>query len=268
MLLVIMHNDKKYLDKVLSIIYTEGVPDVFIFEKEGLAKSIHGIESLFISMKLPEIVNEFDYALIAAVPGDKKVDQLNECILAEMRSHPSVVNGFMFTLPYDSLERLFRKRRGDEEMVKLSNLITEERVCLDLSATDKAGVIRKMVELLGNHKLITDKEELINGLIAREELETTGIGDGIALPHARIDVVNELMVAFARSTKGIDFDALDERPANLVFLIVAPRKDSSKVLKLLAGVCRILRKESFRQALLTAENKQEIISLLEEECCE
>jgi fructose-specific phosphotransferase system IIA component len=268
MLLVIMHNDKKYLDKVLSIIYTEGIPHVSIFEKEGIAKSLRGIKDLPFSIGNPEMVNEFDYALIAAVPGEEKIDQLNECIQAELRFQSSDNEGLLFTLPYDNIERLFRKIRGDEEMIRLANFITEERVCLDLSATDKVGVIKEMVELLGNHELITDKEGLIKGLIAREELETTGIGDGIALPHARIDVINELTVAFGRSEKGVEFEALDDKPVYLVFLILAPRKDSSKVLKLLAGVCRILRKENFRQALLSAENEQEIIRLIEEKSCD
>lgn len=265
MLLVFMHNDRKYLDKILSMIYTMGVPDVVVFEKEGLAKSIHGSEILLLSMKPPELVDEFDHALIAVVPGEEKVDQLNERIHAELQSHPSDNGGLLFTLPYDNVERLFRKIKGDEVMSRVTDFITEERICLDLSATDKVGVIKEMVELLGNHELVTDKKGLIKGLLAREELETTGIGDGIALPHARIDVVNELMIAFGRSKKGINFNALDEKLVQIVLLIVAPRKDSSKVLKMLAIVCRILRKESFRQILLTTDNKQEIIRLIEKE---
>lgn len=264
MLLVIMHDDKTYLETALSIIYTEGVPNVSIFEKEGLAKSLRGIKKLPFSISTSGMANEFDYALIAAVPGEEKVDQLNESIQAELRFHPLNNEGLLFTLPYDSIERLFRKIRGNDEMIRLTHFITEERICLDLSTTDKVGTIKEMVGLLGNHELITDKDALIKGLIAREELETTGIGDGIALPHARIDVVDELMIAFGRSRKGIDFNSLDEKPVNLVFLIVAPRRDSSKVLKMLACACRILRKESFRQTLLNAESEQEVIRLIEE----
>ena len=150
-------------------------------------------------------------------------------------------------------------------IISPADLITERQVCLDLSATDKIGVMKEMIEILGNHKKITDKEGLLKVLQEREELETTGIGDGIALPHARTDIAKELMVAFGRSKKGGDFEALDDKPVFLLFLIVSPTKDSSKVMKLLAGICRILRNESFRQALLAAENKQEVIRLFEEE---
>ncbi len=150
-------------------------------------------------------------------------------------------------------------------IISLADLITEEQVCLDLSATDKIEIMKEMIEVLGNQEKITDKEGLLKVLQEREELETTGIGDGIALPHARTNIVKELMVVFGRSKKGVDFEALDDKPVFLLFLIVAPTKDSSKVMRLLAGVCRILKNESFRQALLASENKQEVIRLFEEE---
>jgi fructose-specific phosphotransferase system IIA component len=264
MLLVIMHDDKRYLDKVLSIIYTEGISNVTIFEGEGLVKSLHGMREGLVSTKLPEMVKEFDYALIAVVPEEEKIEQLNECIQQSLRFHPSVEKGLLFTLPNDNVEKLFRKSRGGEEMMNLIDLINEERVCLELSAADKEGTIKEMIEILGNHGLVTDKEELLDGLKAREELESTGIGDGIALPHARTDIVKEIMVAFGRSKKGVDFDALDEKPVYLVFLIVAPKKSSSQLMRLLAVICRILRKKDFRQALFTAESKQEIVRLIEE----
>ena len=149
-------------------------------------------------------------------------------------------------------------------MIGLANFITEERICLDLSATDKMEIIKEMIEALGNHERIADGEELFKELQAREELETTGIGEGIALPHVRTDIVTELLVAFGRSKNGVDFKASDNNPVHLVILIVAPRKDSSKLMRLLAGVCRILRDESFRQMLLNAKNRQEIIRFIEE----
>jgi fructose-specific phosphotransferase system IIA component len=258
-----MHNNKKYLEEVLAITCAEGISEVSIFERKGLAKSLYGTKrDLFPSMKPLEIMDEFDYALIAAVPGEEKIEQLKKLILTEPRLYPLTESGLMFTLPYNNIKRLFKKDRGDEEAVDLAR-ITEERVCLDLSATDKAGVIREMIEVLGNHDRIRNKEELLKGLQAREQLETTGIGDGVALPHARTDIVKELMVAFGRSKKGVEFEALDDKPVHLVFLIVAPRKDSSKVMKLLAGFCRILGDEGFRQALLAAETKREVVGLIE-----
>ena len=153
-------------------------------------------------------------------------------------------------------------------MINLNNFITEEQICLELSAIDKVGILKEMLDVLGNDGRIIDQEELFKALLTREDLETTGIGEGIALPHARTDIVKELMVAFGRSKKGVDFEALDDNPVHLVLLIVGPRKDSSKLMRVLAGVCRILRNSDFRQALLTAESKREIIRLIEEtNCC-
>ena len=148
--------------------------------------------------------------------------------------------------------------------MNISELITEERISLDLCATENITVLKELVEVLGNHELITDKEELFKELQEREVLESTGIGDGIAIPHVRTEKVKEMVIAFGRSEKGVEFNALDNKPVHLFFLIVTPKEDSSKLMRILAKLCRLLRDGSFRQALLTAPSKQTIIGLIEE----
>ena len=149
--------------------------------------------------------------------------------------------------------------------MNINELLTEERISLDLSATDKFTAIKELVGVLGNHGHITDKDNLLHALQEREELESTGIGDGIAIPHVRTELAKEMMIAFGRSAKGVDFSALDNEPVHLFFLVVTPKEDSSKLMRILAKLCRLLKKEEFRQALLTAQSKQIITELIEAE---
>ncbi len=149
-------------------------------------------------------------------------------------------------------------------MMDLSELITEERISLDLLATDKIAVIKEMIDVLGNHERVVNKAELLLCLQEREKLESTGIGDGIALPHARTDLVKEIMVAFGRSKQGVEFESLDGKPVHLFFLIVSPKENSSKLMQVLAKLCRLLRDDGFRQALLYAESKQKALELIQE----
>ncbi len=146
---------------------------------------------------------------------------------------------------------------------KLYQLLKPEQICLDLQARDKAAVIKEMAALADPAKVNSPKE-LLNCLLERENLETTGVGEGIALPHARTDAVNEALVLFARSKSGIDFQALDEKPVYLLFLIAAPKSESTRVLKMLARVSRLLNNAGFRQALLVAESPPEVIRLFQE----
>ncbi len=147
--------------------------------------------------------------------------------------------------------------------VKISQLLKPGHICLDLQATDKAAAIRELTAL-ADASIVSDQEGLLTCLFEREKLETTGIGDGIALPHGRTDAVSETLLLFGRSTKGIDFQSLDDQPVNLLFLIAAPKNESTKVLKMLAKVSRLLSNANLRQALLTTENPQEIVSLFQE----
>jgi PTS system fructose-specific IIC component len=146
----------------------------------------------------------------------------------------------------------------------LVNLLPPEHICLDLVADEKNEAIKEMAEMLEGSGKILDKRTFLKCLIAREELETTGIGDGVALPHGRTDAVSQIVMAFARSKKGLKYEALDDRPVHLLFLIAAPRSESTKVLKLLAKVSRLLHNADLRQALLRADTKTDVIEFIKE----
>lgn len=146
--------------------------------------------------------------------------------------------------------------------VKISNLLRLEQICLDLKATNKISVIKEMISMIHKSK-VSNPEGLFQCLLEREELETTGIGDGIALPHGRTDVVKEMIVLLGRSNQGIDYKALDDKPVNLLFMIVAPKNESTKVLKMLAKISRFFNNSDFRQQLMDVQSPKEALRLFQ-----
>ena len=122
------------------------------------------------------------------------------------------------------------------------------------STTHKVG------EIIGKSKHIGNCDSFINDVFAREELCTTGIGNEIALPHARTDNVKSFVIAFGRSVEGVDFQSLDDKPVKLIFLMGTPQSEEMKTyLHILARLNRLLQKEDFRNQLLVANNPAEII---------
>ena len=148
--------------------------------------------------------------------------------------------------------------------MKISDHISEKTICLALENTTKDDVIRELAELLKESEYVTDFDVFLKDVFEREKLGATGINNGIAIPHARTDAVNNIVIAFGRSSQGIDFNGVDDKPAKLVFLIGTPKKDVNKYLQVLAHLTRLLKKESFRQKLLEAQNAGEILNAIRE----
>jgi len=148
--------------------------------------------------------------------------------------------------------------------MKISDHISEKTICLDLENTTKDDVIRELSELLKESEYVTDFDVFLKDVFEREKLGATGIGNGIAIPHARTDAVHNIIIAFGRSSQGIDFNGVDDKPAKLVFLMGTPKKDVNKYLQVLAHLTRLLKKESFRQQLLEAQNADEILNAIKE----
>lgn len=144
--------------------------------------------------------------------------------------------------------------------MKISDYLKEDMIKLDLKAEDKKGAIKELAEIICKSESICNTEEYISDVFAREELCTTGIGHEIALPHARTDNVKSFVIAFGRSSKGIDFQSLDQNPVKMVFLMGTPQSEEmKKYLHVLAHLNRLLQKEDFRNQLLKAGNPAEII---------
>lgn len=146
--------------------------------------------------------------------------------------------------------------------LNLSSLITPALVKLSLVSVKKRDALGEMVDLLAAAGKVTDRDEYLKSVVERESLGSTGIGMGIAIPHGKSDVITDVVIAFGRSAEGIDFEALDDKPVHLVFLLAAPRNVGGVYLKALAQLSRMLRRQDFRQNLMAATTEADVISIL------
>ena len=148
--------------------------------------------------------------------------------------------------------------------MNISPYLSDDRILLDLQATTKADALAELLGVLEDADEISEFKQYVADVEHREAMGSTGIGEGLAFPHARSDAVDELCVVFGRSSAGIDFDAIDGKPVHLVFLMGAPNADLSIYLKALAHVSLMLRKESTRDALRAATTVDEVRGLLDQ----
>ncbi len=144
--------------------------------------------------------------------------------------------------------------------MKISDFLREKRILLNLEASNKEEAIKELGELLRDADEISDFDLFLKHVFERENLNTTGIGNNVAIPHARTDTVKKFVVAFGRSPQGIEFNSVDNKPAKFIFLMGTPMaKGLNKYLKILAYLTRLLNKKAFQEGLLKASSPQEII---------
>lgn len=142
--------------------------------------------------------------------------------------------------------------------MKISDMLDEDHILVDLKARDKKSVLEELAGVITSHDSSLEKSSLVKVLMEREKLGSTGIGDGVAIPHGKVPGVEQPIISFGRSRKGLDFDSMDGTPAFLFFLLVAPENSASVHLKALARIAKILKNGSFRKTLMDASTKQEI----------
>ncbi len=135
-------------------------------------------------------------------------------------------------------------------------------VVYELKSSDKSGVLREMVSTLKVTGLEVDVEKALQVLMSREKLGTTGIGDGIAIPHGKLECLEDIVVVVGRSGQGIDYEALDMQLCHIFFMVLAPEQGAGTHLKVLAQISRQLKDEAFRDAFMGAKDQQELLSLL------
>lgn len=149
--------------------------------------------------------------------------------------------------------------------MKIVDFLSKKAVTANLKATDKEGVIRELVDLLAKAEDIKNKEDLVKALLARESLGSTGIGQGIGIPHAKTQNVKSLVAAFGLSQKGVNFDSLDGEPVYIFFLLIAPEESAGPHLKALARISRMLKDKYFRELLRKSRDEKEILHIIQEE---
>jgi fructose-specific phosphotransferase system IIA component len=147
--------------------------------------------------------------------------------------------------------------------MKLSKFCDENLITFSLKSTTKAGVIEELVELAAGSTMIKNRDELLNDVRERENLVTTGVGYGVAFPHAKTRAAKGIVIAFGRSAKGIDFEAMDHRPVNLFFLIAAPEDAVGAHLNVMARLSFLMKSEENRQRLMQVSSPGDVLSLID-----
>ena len=148
--------------------------------------------------------------------------------------------------------------------MKIQDLLRKDVMLLDLQATEKTAVIEEMIQSLVKHGYVTDFETFKEGILAREALTSTGLGDGIAMPHSKNAAVKEATVLFAKSNKGVDYESLDGKPTDLFFMIAAPEGANDTHLAALAELSQYLMKDGFADNLRKVSSPDEVIALFDQ----
>lgn len=150
-------------------------------------------------------------------------------------------------------------------IVKITDYMSEELILLNLKAKNKDEALKELSALIGKSEKIEKKDVIYKALLERENLGSTGIGKGVAIPHAKTDAAESLTIAFGISKEGVDFKSLDQEKVKIFFVFASPFKDSQIYLKVLARISRLIRDENFREKLLNCENAKEILECIDKE---
>jgi nitrogen PTS system EIIA component len=162
-----------------------------------------------------------------------------------------------------AFNRILNEEKSDG--MKVLDFLDKDAVKADIKSTKKEDVIKELVGLLADTHQIKDKALLIKTLMNREALGSTGIGQGIGIPHAKSNCVKELVAALGISKAGIDFDSLDGEPAHIFMLLVAPEDSAGPHLKALARISRMLKDKFVRDSLISAQDEKAILNIIAHE---
>ena len=149
--------------------------------------------------------------------------------------------------------------------MKILDILDEEMILSDLKAGGKKEAIEEMAKVAVRHDERLNIDMLLDVLLEREKLGSTGIGDGVAIPHGKVPGIDDVIAVFARSIEGIDFDSMDDKKAHLFFLLIAPENSSGAHLKALAKISRLMKEPQFRMGLMEAKSREEILRAFSEE---
>ncbi len=144
--------------------------------------------------------------------------------------------------------------------MKLSDFLSPERVLANIESTTKRDALKEISEFVSSVEQIDvlNAKHLFNAVLDREDLGSTGIGDGVAIPHAKIHGLKNLCACLARSSQGVNFEAIDSQPVRLIFMLLVPENSAGIHLKALARISRVLKERDFREELIAAKDSQEL----------
>jgi PTS system nitrogen regulatory IIA component len=149
--------------------------------------------------------------------------------------------------------------------VKIMDILVKDAVILELGVGTKREALAEMARALAKVEPQIEADRLLEVLLEREALQSTGIGEGVAIPHGKLMGLDRLVASFARSSEGIEFDSIDGLATHHFFLLVVPEHSGGQYLKALARISRFFRDAAFRQSLGSAESVAEVIRAIEDE---
>ena len=149
--------------------------------------------------------------------------------------------------------------------MKIDEILNKESVIADLLGDNKIEVIKEMTQCLKKNNIIVNEKALFETLMEREKLGSTGIGENVAIPHGKSNEVSQIIIVFARSINGVDFESLDQKPVHFVCMVIAPAHSTGQHLKVLARLSRLFKNQGLREGILKSKSSDALYSTLLEE---
>jgi PTS system fructose-specific IIC component len=149
--------------------------------------------------------------------------------------------------------------------MKVLDLLSKDFIVADLKGQGKEDVINELIDLFKEDSRVIDLEKVRDAVLEREKIMSTGVGKGFAIPHGKTNAVNDILAAFGKTNKPIEYDSLDGHPVYLVFLLVGKDNLVSKHIKLLSRISRMMNKDEFRDKLIKAKTSEEILEIFKKE---
>jgi PTS system nitrogen regulatory IIA component len=149
--------------------------------------------------------------------------------------------------------------------MKILDILAVDSIVPELKGRTKKLVLEELIDAAKQNNPHIDSDRLMKVLLERERLGSTGIGDGIAIPHGKLNDISDLVLSFGRSIEGIDFESMDGKPVHLFFLLVAPEACAGIHLRALAKIARLLKNGTVRKRLAKVDNREDIFSIIQQE---
>ena len=149
--------------------------------------------------------------------------------------------------------------------MKITELLSPAAITVNMQATDKKSALVELTDAIVGVSEELDREQILKVLLERERLGSTGIGDGVAIPHGKLKNIDSLLLSFGCSKAGVDFDSMDGKPAHLFFLLLAPEESVGVHLKTLARISKLLKNPGVRNSLLAATDTDELFRIISAE---
>ncbi|HUI91415.1 MAG TPA: PTS sugar transporter subunit IIA [Chitinivibrionales bacterium] len=146
--------------------------------------------------------------------------------------------------------------------MKIQDILQKNSIITNLEPTDKTALLSQMGKYLASLYDLRDQDLIVRKILDREAEMSTGIGFGIAIPHARIEGIDRVYMAAGRSVKGIDFNAIDEQPVHLVFMMLSPASASSQYTQLLSSLSRVMSYEEIRSSLVETDDPEKFLEVI------